>query len=346
MAQPKTSFSNFISSLNQLDSIIRGEDSRSLILIHGSNNFLVFLATSRVKERLRMTEGISVSSYNAHSINLDTLRNIFFQSSIFDPRCFNLIDNAEKLPDFPKTLAEIGSLSKKFEIKNLVCFVSDKGSLKESARKEFAKIGFIEILCTDLAPYEIPDFVDFYAASVRLKFSKDATTLLIDLLGRDLALLANEIKKISLIFPDRTEPIRSTDLADHLGVLKEDFAGRLRTLLTEKQFSKAQVLLTGLLQRGESPLGVLGLLSKHCRNALKIIDAERKGKSIQEICSETGLQNYVVTSYRKNFSHSDFDTFARALDRAFKADIILKTSPQNEEMVLSAIIQDLSKGCR
>src|SRR5690606_12083613 len=135
---------------------------------------------------------------------------------------------------------------------------------KES--KSNPHIGIVN--CPDPAPYEIADFIKFQARILGLSLDPSAIKLTVDYLGRDLSLVANELRRVALVVGDTPGTLNAKQIAPHLGLLKEEMVYRLRNYVLERRFSIAQALLTDLLDRGESALALLGFLAKHIRTSI------------------------------------------------------------------------------
>ena len=158
----------------------------------------------------------------------------------------------------------------------------------------------------------------------------------------------DEIMRLALIFApsdgSAAAPIAAAAIAPSLGMLREDFVFELDNLLVARQYGKAQALLTGLLQRGESALALLGILARHCRMAIRVHEAQRGGRGAnpRDLATELRLPFNVVKGYTQYVAKSSPRTFAAVLGICQEADIKLKSSGADEELVLGRVIERLA----
>ena len=166
--------------------------------------------------------------------------------------------------------------------------------------------------------------------------------LVISAVGADLIRLENEIKKLSLIFSEKMEPIDSKQLSPYLDCLKEEHAFKLDQSLINGKTALAQALLHDLLRRGESHLAILGILAHHCRKALHIFYLSKEGKQLREIAQSVGLPFGVVKAYLPYIQKSSPNKFKNALHKCQEADMIFKTSRISPELILNEVIGSLT----
>jgi DNA polymerase III delta subunit len=107
--------------------------------------------------------------------------------------------------------------------------------------------------------------------------------LLIDSNGLDLSRLHNEVQKMAFVFVDHNKMLTSEDIAPILGIIREDHVFELFTLLRGKQSSKAQLFLEHLLERGEKPIAVTGILSRYARDMIS--NNKKNGVESLSLCA-------------------------------------------------------------
>ena len=109
----------------------------------------------------------------------------------------------------------------------------------------------------------------------------------------------------------------------------------------DAKFSKAQILLTDLLNRGESPLAITGLLAKHCRNSLHIGEYFSLGVRGGELARKVGIPPFQVDSYLRYARSSPKGMFERGLQACADADRTFKSRRMSEHLLVDRILTTL-----
>ncbi|MCI0530090.1 MAG: DNA polymerase III subunit delta, partial [Nitrospira sp.] len=113
--------------------------------------------------------------------------------------------------------------------------------------------------------------------SMGISFSSEALAYLQEILGHDLYQIRNELEKIFLTVGPGAVGVQEIQaiLIGEQGHTVFEWLDTLR----RRDFEKAIRLLTFLLDSGEHPLSLLGLLLSSLRRAIRTDDAERKGST-------------------------------------------------------------------
>ena len=96
------------------------------------------------------------------------------------------------------------------------------------------------------------------------------------------------------------------------------------------------------MERGERATALIGVLGNHCRNALRVTDAMRRGARGADAAASLRIPAFVARAYVQGLAGADPDRYARALARCADADIRLKSSRIDEGLLIAAIIDELA----
>ncbi len=276
----------------------------------------------------------------AEKVGSKELDEMFFQDSIFDPSLLYIIKNVEKKGDFSKNLAILKAST---AIRNTILLHSNYKTVPKALQKEMDRLGGTMIPCYGPNAYELKRFIVALAKRFQLNLSDSASEFLSSSIGNDFFSLENEIRKLSLIFSEaQGATITADQIAPYTDYLKEENAFKLDQFIMQKELGHAQALLHDLLKRGQSPLALLGILSHHCRKSLQIHSLLMRHQGVNDIIKVVRMPMFILRSYVDYVKKSSHQKFKTALLECNEADIMLKTSKIDHDLVLSRILLTLT----
>ncbi len=230
---------------------------------------------------------------------------------------------------------------------NHLVMTFEKAALPAEAQKQVARLGgMILNVAQPLNQADFMQFIQTAAQRARLQLTAEAQQLVFSCCGRDAITIENEINRLGLIYGldfdgDRPKDIGTTEVASVLGILREDDAFKLDELLINRRYGEAEVLLSSLLDRGESVLAVTGVLARHCRNALAIQDelGRRGAVDMGAMAARLRLPQAVIRNFIRYVPGVPKLSFERALAACALADVELKTSGLPDGLALSRIVE-------
>ena len=113
-----------------------------------------------------------------------------------------------------------------------------------------------------------------------------------------------------------------------------------RGVLDVNIFVEAELFLSELLERGESGLAVVGVIARHCRNAIKI----HHNLSVRDShkCA-VQLPQAVLKSYNNYVVGCDGRKFRKALEVCHQIDFSTKrTNKVSDRFLLSKLVETLA----
>lgn len=168
--------------------------------------------------------------------------------------------------------------------------------------------------------------------------------LLLTLLGEDLRGLANELNKV-ILFVGRRKDIEASDVEAVVGEQRARTVFELVEAVGGRRLKAALQCLSRLLEAGEEPLAILGILARQIRLLIRAQEMRRKGCTPEEIGRVLGLHPRFVPGLLEQAASFPAAQLQGALPRLLQADSELKGGREGR-MALELLVVDLCKATR
>lgn len=243
-------------------------DAGGLLFIWGSEDYLIYRCGQLIK-KIRRSKGLGPALLiDSSELKSPTSLDEYWQEKdLFSDQACYMFSQAEKLKTFGAQLKRIPSSQ---GLGNTFIFLFKGKSLSSSLQKELKRLNAFQIPCFAPRLNEMSSFIKHLSKDFGISLHEQARALILESLGEDLFKLENEIKKLSLMFPNRSSDISAEEVAPALGLLRQDHAFRLSRLLCQKESAKALDLALNLLGRGESAIALTGVIARHIRTAIQV----------------------------------------------------------------------------
>lgn len=291
-----------------------------IIVIYGEDDYL-----RRQAERAVRADFSAVTSLDVQQLRHDELIARVCQRDLFQPEAqlYVMHSDNEQRSLWQALLCVRGSLC------NVLLFNYRRKTLSPAGQKLFKSLKAKLSPCPSPRPSEYPAHLQRICAHHNLQLDRGGQQLLLEHVGMQLDVLANEVQKLALIFG--ADKIKTTDIAPHLGLLRQDSSFVIIDLLLNKQYSRAQLKIEKLLQRGESALAILGVLAYFLRNVILASEGQLK------------LAPRQLTHYQSLARRGSHATCLELLAHCQQADMELKTSRLRPALVLGNVLLKLRK---
>ena len=173
------------------------------------------------------------------------------------------------------------------------------------------------------------------------QISAAATETLAAFVGNDLRLLDQEIEKL-VIYVDGARPISEDDVRLLVSYVQEANIFEMVDALGQRNGQRAARLLHQLLDAGEHPLALLGMIVRQFRIMIQVKELSGQGLSQQDMATRLKLHPFVVkktTRQAMNFSMEQLETIYRKL---LETDVAIKTGKMNDVLALDMLVVGLS----
>ena len=317
----KTKTRSFDETLKYTEDILISSQTAKVFIIWSSSDLLLLKFARSIQncwERISQEIGCS---HDGHTISKDDLQNIFEQGGLFTRRNLHLVVRCEKIRNLGQKLKDVISIQPSNHV--LLLFESTKQpknilNLFKNTKPE--EISFTPPRGKELRTYVLEAF-----RRQNFKITADSIEFMIRSVGDDLIILENAINTICMEFAEQKQAITKNQIAESLGVLREDHAFKVQNYLLEGKRANAQILIEKLLDAGSEPLSLLGILARHVRNSIEL-----SGIGAQN----TRLPAFVRKQYGQYLKRKEISDFALALHMCQKIDRLLKSNSKASAGIL------------
>jgi DNA polymerase III delta subunit len=267
------------------------------------------------------------------------------QASLFEPAPLYHLRRAERVDKWWQHFSPLARAARREADEPVFCLSILKEKLPPAALKLLKAFpeAFAVVTCFPPLRHELSLYISHLLAAHSLALSPGAQQLLLDTIGDDAINLANEVSKLSLLFPEpSTAPLSAETLAPYLGLLRENQAFQLSSHLLAGRFGEAHLLCQELLLRRESAIALVGIIARHCRISLQVALATQRALPLSEQARLFRLPLQTLRDYSQQRRKPTKATLYRSLAACQQADMILKSRPQSEDLLLAGLIDGLS----
>jgi DNA polymerase-3 subunit delta len=177
------------------------------------------------------------------------------------------------------------------------------------------------------------------AKGARLTF--DAAEELAAYVGSQLRLLDQELDKLMAYAPDRT--ITPSDVRLLVPATREANIFEMIEALGRGDGKSAVRFLRELLDDGQPPLGILGMVARQVRLLLQAKELTARGLSAPDIARELRLQGWQSDRIVRQASRYTFPRLERMHDRLLETDIAIKTGQMDDDLAVEMLVIGLSR---
>ncbi len=184
---------------------------------------------------------------------------------------------------------------------------------------------------------EIPTWIQNYLKGKNLQISHEAGILIHARVGNNLRALVNELDKIILNLEGQSK-IEEADVQKVVGVSRNFSVFNLNDAIGNRDLNKSLTILNLMIENGESPTGIVAMITRHFVNLLKVKGAVTQKKSQNEITALTGIPPFFVRKSREMANNYSSQQFHDIFESLLQADFILKTSQQSPQIALQTLL--------
>ena len=179
-----------------------------------------------------------------------------------------------------------------------------------------------------------------FAHDLGLRITRETAEDLVLALGNDLGLLRRELEKLRTYVGDRKE-VTSADVAALVSPARRFSVFDLADPLAERRRAQVLLLLRRLLEAGESPVGIVGMLAWLYRQLLQAQALPRSAPAWQaaKVLRAPRTRIEPLLRQARKFRREDLQEAFVLLN---EADVTLKSSPPDPVAVLETLVVRLT----
>jgi DNA polymerase III subunit delta len=172
--------------------------------------------------------------------------------------------------------------------------------------------------------------------------SRQATSLLMDLVGGNLHVMANEIGKLVAFTAGCM--IEEKDIRQVVSAAQEADVFIMVDAIMDHKVGQAEQILQKLLQNGVAPTQMLVLLARQVQMLVQLKDLKSQKKPISEIQSKLGIFNEFV--WNKIYSRAEkysLDQLKGIYQNLLQTDLSIKTGRLEGDLALNLLVAEMAE---
>jgi len=216
-------------------------------------------------------------------------------------------------------------------------FLAQRIDRKGSLFRAFQRIGKV-IPCDLTDPQEVREWLQRRARQKGKRLTPAALQALLESAGDDLNLLEGELERIILLVGEREE-IQTEDVLAQIGRRMH----HIFEVMDALGYARAADALRGfrsLLEHGEEPLSILGMISRHFRLLSKAKQMEAEGKPQAEIARQLKIPPPYLRSLLSHAKSVPWDAIEGFWERLLRCDSFLKSERNLGVLEIERLILD------
>lgn len=183
----------------------------------------------------------------------------------------------------------------------------------------------------------LEQWINRRAKSKQVTITAEAITLLANLIGNHLRLLANELDKLAT-YVGEGGTIQAKDVHLLSPLVQEARIFDLTDALAQRNRQKALNLLHDLLADGEPPLKLLSTITSQVRSLLLVKELSQQGMRSAQIASQLALAPFIVEKALRQVGNFSMIQLEATYHELLSTDAALKRSRLTPELALDLLV--------
>lgn len=308
---------------------------KNLYLFRGDENRLMDKAWAELVQALTAVESRPVSgeTLEAKDVSIQEVIGRVRTIPMFAPRRVLRVRDVDQWSKEQREVLE-GYLAQPCAKSHVVFTVGAKKSWK-GLEKAVEKHGLI-VDFQAVPEAQLPAWVREKAAALGKTMTSAGAAALVNAVGTDLEALESEIEKLCL-YVGEASAITEHDVEAASSRIRPEHVFKLMDHVAEGRADLALEALRYLVLKGDSPLGLLALLSRHLRLLWQVKDGLSRGWNTVTIAQKLHLSSYVVEKMARHAVHFSEDALMGLHASLVAMDLSLKTTGMASERVLETL---------
>ncbi|MGF9963230.1 DNA polymerase III subunit delta [Bacillus rhizoplanae] len=179
------------------------------------------------------------------------------------------------------------------------------------------------------------------AEEMHIHIEEGAVSLLLELVGSNVTMLAQEMDKLTLYVGIGGE-ITTSLVAELVPKSVEQNVFALTEKVIKKDIAGAMRILEGLFTQQEEPIKLLALLVGQFRLLYQVKELQQRGYGQNQIASHIGVHPYRVKLAMNQTNFFSFEALKRVIHELAEADYNMKTGRMDKRLVLEFFLMRLN----
>jgi len=173
-----------------------------------------------------------------------------------------------------------------------------------------------------------------------VRLQPGAVNLLMALVGDDFRQLIYNVEKLALFVGEREE-VGVKDVEALVGETRVRSIFQLTDAVSSRNLDLSLRCLTSLLESGEEPLAVIGMLSRQIRLLIRAKALQERSISVSRMAHELNLPPRVTAALAEQGASRSWRELSSALQSLSDADLAIKTGRGAAPALLTGVVWDL-----
>ena len=324
----------------QLQQLIRQQKIPELLLLYGTEGFLVERAARQIRATVLAGGGedFNFNQFYAKEAPADEIVAAARTLPVFAERRLVLIKEIHLLPAASQDALQ-DYLKDPVPETCLLC-IGDKIDSRRKFFQLFKKIGEV-VEFKSLYDNQLPAFVREQLSDDSYEITGEALTLFCLRVGTHLQEVRAELAKLQTYLGER----RLIDVADVQAVVsstRSENVFEIGNAVARGETGRAFALTRRLVEEGEAPLKILSLLVRHYRHLWKIRELLGKGSASKQIAGQVGLPPFVIDGMIRQAKKLSGEDCHRAFEFFLETDLAMKSSGADPDALLDTLLLNLT----
>ncbi len=220
----------------------------------------------------------------------------------------------------------------------ILILISESPDFRKNPYRAFDDKAILD--CKPVYDNQAPQWIMKRVKRYKKNITPEAAAMLAAYTGTALRQISNELDKLDIFTADRKE-IVIDDVNAVVGVTKAFNIFELYKAVGFKDASNAINILDRMLERGESPVMIITMLTRFFKQIAMLGDLQAKNVPRQKIASELKINPFFVDEYFGYLKHHPSESIPGRFRSLLSADTSLKTTGKDPRLILSILLFSL-----
>ena len=318
-----------------LDQELRSDKIRPCYLIVGEERHLALTAKKHILKTIFKEGAVSPDVFSAAKSSLAKIIDALKTPSMLTPwRCVVV----EEADEFDKKDWEA---FKNFSIPPKATLILIAEKLTATVLGKLGpQVSVVE--CKNLYPRQVAGWINMTARDLGVPISQEAASFLVDCVGTDLGTLSQTLEML-LLYVGSRKIIQLEDVEVVAARSAQKNVFELTNAMGGKNPAQATKCLETILDQGEEPLRILGMIARHFRllaTAQEIL-AGSGGQMGPDFSKKLGVHPFFAKDYVAQAKRWKSNRWGKCFEALFECDSALKSSRHEPRAVLEKFIWEL-----
>ncbi len=318
-----------IKSIQLMKTHYTNEEIKNVYLFYGPEVFLKDFYHKKIKERLQV-DSINCFCFSAED-DIKEIESVCSSLSMFGEKQLIVMYNSNLIKkDYASRIVELAT-----ESNNYIIFKEEEVDKRSKSYKDILKHGIV-FFCDKQDSQNIMDTVAQRIKHSNRIISKALIEYMVKNISNDISTLLNEVDKLILYVPEGNEITKSdVDEVCTLNINPNVF--ELSNKIVEGNYEKAYMIMKRLLEKKESPVKQIAIISKKLSqlyNAKRLI---LEGVTDEELITFLGISKNAIYPIKKQANSFELEYLAQKLEKCEELDAAIKSGLIKEEIALELL---------